>query len=98
MTHFDIGNRLSIYGWKLDEEDFFFLMAKIWWCKGFSDRYRNVEQMLFHPSGGTLPFVQAVRLESGLNMPEEEILQTLSNLRKNKYLESVKHDCKESTF
>lgn len=87
MAHFDIGNRLSIYGWKHEEEDFFFLLAKVFFKSGF----RNVEQLLFNPSKGSLPFVEKVKELSKMSeIPEDEILHTLSNLRKNGYLKSVK--------
>lgn len=86
MAHFDIGNRLSIYGWKQDETVYFDIMAKIWW-EEFEPRFRNIEQLLFHPSKGSLPYIARVRKETRLEeVAEEEILQTLSNLRKNQYL------------
>lgn len=86
MAHMDIGNRLAIYGWKQETEDFKLLLAKVWQDNGYKRKFRNVEQLLFQPTFGSLPFVADVRKESKLydKIAEEEILQTLSNFRKNR--------------
>ena len=101
MAHFDIGNRLAIYGWAKDTEEFFYIIATVWY-KGyhplapseepFAQRFRNVEQLLFHAEEA-LNFCIEVRQASKLTrIPTNEILQTLNNLRKNKYLEGVKDE------
>jgi hypothetical protein len=84
MAHLDLGNRLAIYGWKKDTEDFRLLLSKVWHKKGYKNKYKNVEQLLYHPSLGSIPFVSDVRKESKINIPEQEVLQTLNNHRKNK--------------
>lgn len=86
MAHLDLGNRLAICGWKKEEEDFRLLLAKVWQTKGYKATYRNVEQLLYHPTFGSLPFVADVRKASKLydKISEQEILQTLNNHRKRK--------------
>jgi hypothetical protein len=85
MAHMDLGNRLAIVGWKKDTDDFRLLLSKIWHKKGYKKKWRNIEQLLYHPTLASLPFIADVREESRLydKIAEQEILQTLNNHRKN---------------
>ena len=100
MAHFDIGNRLAIYGWGKETDDFFYVVAKVWFrgladsneYRTFADHYRNVEQLLFHAEDA-IKFAGQVKDVTGLAaIPTDEVLHTLSNLRKNKYLLKVREE------
>ena len=75
-----IGDRLAIYGWKEDTDEFFDLAVKIFRSTGFP----NVEQFLFNPIKA-LNFCYEVRSCSGVVISDEELLQMLMNLRKRGY-------------
>jgi hypothetical protein len=84
---FNIGDRLAIYGWKRETEDFFFVIACLWW-REYESKYSTVEQMLFEPTD-CINFCNSIRVNSGIDIPNNEILRTLCNLRKGKYLMRV---------
>lgn len=81
---FKIGDKLAIYGWKRETEDFFFVIACLWWQQ-YEPKHSTVEQMLFEPSD-CIDFCNTIRANSGIAIPDSEILRTLCNLRKQKYL------------
>jgi len=83
-----ISDRLAIYGWKKETEDFFFEVARLWW-RDYEPKHTTVEQFLFHPTE-CMEFCAIIRHRTSIRMPEDEILRCLSNLRKDKYLERVK--------
>jgi hypothetical protein len=90
MSHLDIANRLAIYGYKKELEDFDYELAKIWWEHSFAKTYGTVEMLLHHPFAA-LNFVIAVRKATELgDMPEHEILLRLTNIRKSGYLGASK--------
>ena len=90
MPNFDIGNRFSIYGQKRNTtlEEFYDIMADVWWNAFYAaPKHRNVEQLLFHPVDA-LQYCNEIRLRTTFAIPDEEILQTLTNLRKNGFLKA----------
>lgn len=85
MAHLDIANRLAIYGWKLELVDFDEALANLWWVQ-FESTHNTVEMMLHHPKAA-LSFCDKLRKYISLpDMPDEEILLRLTNIRKNNFL------------
>lgn len=90
MAHLDIANRLAIYGYKKELEDFDYELAKVWWCDGFAEQFGTVEMMLHHPFAA-LRFCDAIQDHLKLRiMPQHEILLRLTNIRKSGFLNANK--------
>lgn len=83
-----IGERLIIYGWTHETEDFFFEVAIFWWQK-LEPRYGTVEEFLYNPDD-CIVFCNKIRAITGVDIKNHELLRCLMNLRKGKYLDRVK--------
>lgn len=90
MAHLDIANRLAIYGYKKELEDFDYLLAHAWWGYGFADSFGTVEMLLHNPTVA-LEFCSSVRRDAELpDLLENEILLRLTNIRKKGFLDATK--------
>lgn len=89
MPHLDIANRLAIYGYKKELEDFDAILADEWW-RHYESRFSTVETLLHHPTQA-IEFVQTIRYRVGLaDFLEEEVLLRLTNIRKSGFLNASK--------
>lgn len=89
MAHLDIANRLAIYGYKDDLEDFDTILAKTWWAS-FEATFDSVERLLYSPKEA-IRFCKNIRIETALpNLADHEILLRLSNIRKSRFLHASK--------
>jgi hypothetical protein len=89
MAHLDIANRLAIYGYKQELEDFDAVLAALWWAD-YEPVHRTVEMMLHYPYCA-LSFCDSVR--NRIELPElenSEVLLRLTNIRKSGYLNASK--------
>lgn len=89
MPQLDFGNRLAIYGYKDEVEDFDNILKQVWCSTGyeFSKNYNTVENFLYYPKE-TIIFCDIVRGRAGCDskLPNFEILKRLMNLRKKNFL------------
>jgi hypothetical protein len=95
MAHLDLANRLAIYGWKQELEDFDRLLAKVWW-EGeahYAHIFITVEMMLHHCTKAR-NFCDDVRRQANLWIEDYEILLRLTNIRKNNFLASCEPEKK----
>ena len=91
MAHLDMANRLAIYGYKKELEDFDDVLADEWW-RHYEELFGTVEMLLHNPTDA-LKFVAAVRLRAELpDLLENEILLRLTNIRKSGFLNASKPD------
>lgn len=89
MAHLDLANRLAIYGWKLELEDFDIQLAKLWWSK-FESWYSTIEMLLHHPKAAAS---LCDKLRDHICLPDimdHEILLRLTNIRKSGFLRDSK--------
>jgi hypothetical protein len=90
MSGVDIGHQLALARYTHEPEDFDNLLAAVWWGD-YAQVYGQVEQMLFHCTVAR-NFCDKVRRHAAIWLEDHTILLRLSNLRKNKFLESMKED------
>lgn len=90
MAHLDIANRLAIYGYKHELEDFDNTLAYAWWTYGYADQFGTVEMLLHHPDVA-LEFCSSVRRDTEVpDLLANEILLRLTNIRKSGFLDASK--------
>ncbi|MEA1999808.1 MAG: hypothetical protein U9N61_10885 [Euryarchaeota archaeon] len=91
MAHLDIANRLAIYGYKGEIDDFDELLADEWW-RHYAAKFRTVENMLHSPTEA-LKYVETIRLRAEVaDLLEDEILLRLTNIRKSQFLAASRPD------
>lgn len=89
MAHMDFGNRLAIYGFVGELEDFDNVLIEDW-LKTYKVKFNTVEVFLCHPSTAAT-FAYRIKCTLGLpNMPTHEILLRLMNIRKRGLLNEDK--------
>jgi hypothetical protein len=81
----DLANRLAIYGYKGDLDDFDWILTSVWARNGYMDHFSTVEFFLCHPTS-SVAFCKHVRKKAVLDEDQIldcEILLRLLNIRKN---------------
>lgn len=91
MSHLDFANRLAIYGYKKEVEDFDFLLAETWWCDGYEELHKTIETML-HNCLSARSFCNKIRLSTSIPIADHEILLHLTNIRKSGFLKASEPD------
>lgn len=86
MPQLDFANRLAIYGYKGGVEDFDNILAVVWFEHGYNNTYSTVERFLCFPMD-SVTFCNEVKTLLKIHMRDDEILQRLMQLRKNKFLQ-----------
>ena len=85
MAHLDFANRLAIYGYKHELEDFDNIIATVWNTVGFHKTFKTVERLLCDPIK-SMEFCSSVKRLAKIYLDDEEILTRLLQLRKSKFL------------
>lgn len=81
MAHLDFANRLAIYGYTKEVEDFDNEIIKLW-KKSYGEEFVTVEYLLCTPEI-SLTFCEEIRDKTGvITICNQEILLRLLNLRK----------------
>jgi len=88
MSQMDLNNRLAIYGYRYELEEFDALLSKTWWVT-YQPQFKTVERMLQHPTHA-IQYCNTIRELARIWINEDEVLGRLMNLRKSKYLDATK--------